>query len=133
LNALRTARALLSLAALAAAAAAISAAPVVQAAPPEWQFVEAWRAIGFATFAALFAVLAARPGTGVGVWVVLIANKAALTVSAATWLATAEGAGTAAAWDGALTVLLVASFLLAAPWRSEPMVAVVAPLQAVAA
>ena len=120
MTARRTARTLLVLCSLAAVAATLSAVPVVLAASSAVQLVEVWRMVGFATFAALFALLAARPRVSTGLWLVLIANKAVLSLSAATWLSTAAGAGQALVWDGALTVFLATSFVLVAPWRPEP-------------
>lgn len=113
------ARVLLVLAAVAAAVAALSAWPVVASAGPQAEVAEFWRMVGFATFAALFGLLARRPATSLGLWLVVIANKALLTVGSATVLAAADGAAASRMWDGALTVVLVGAFVLARPWRGE--------------
>lgn len=119
MDAQRLSRTLLVLCSLAAGSAALSALPVVLDAPAAAQLAEAWRMVGFATFAALFVILAVTPRASTALWVVVIANKAVLSVSAGTWLSSAAGAGTALVWDAALTMLLVAAFVLAAPWRRE--------------
>ena len=119
MTALRTARTLLVLCALAAVSAAVSAWSVVAAAPPSTAMVEAWRMVGYATFGALFVLLAASPAQNFGLWVVVVANKFVLTLSAVTWLVTADGASEAAAWDGTLTVLLLIAVVLARPWRQS--------------
>jgi len=65
---------------------------------------EIWRTIGFATFAALFGYLAARP-QAIGLWGTVLANKVALTVAALV-VGRRPGADESAAWDGALVVIL---------------------------
>lgn len=106
----RIAAILLWLCALAAAVAAASALPVVLTATGATQFVEAWRLVGFATFAAMFAVTAYAPRrVPPGIWVAVIANKLVLTVGIA-WATTVDGAASAVVWDGSLTVLLVVAF-----------------------
>jgi hypothetical protein len=109
----RAASALLWICASAAVLATVSAVPGALAADSVSRFVEIWRVVGFATFAGLFAVLAART-TQVpsGVWLVVIANKLVLTIAGLTLAADTPGAAQAAGWDGALTVLLVIAFLL---------------------
>ncbi|MCC6497312.1 MAG: hypothetical protein IT193_13750 [Propionibacteriaceae bacterium] len=109
----RIASALLWICAGAAVLATVSAAPGALAADAATRFVEIWRVVGFATFAGLFAVLAARTTEiSSGVWVVMIANKLVLTIAALSLAGTTPGAGQAVGWDGALTVLLVTAFLL---------------------
>ena len=107
------ASALLWICAGAAVLATVSAVPGVLAADAATRFVEIWRVVGFATFAGLFAVVAART-TQIhsGVWLVVIANKLVLTIAGLTLAANTAGAAQAAGWDGALTVLLVIAFLL---------------------
>ena len=107
----RIAAILLWLCALAAAVAAASALPVVLTATGATQFVEAWRLVGFATFAAMFAVTAYAPRrVPPGIWVAVIANKLVLTVVGIAWATTVDGAASAVVWDGSLTVLLVVAF-----------------------
>ena len=100
MSALRTARALLVLCSLAAATAAVGSWSAVAGASPATAMAEAWRMIGFATFAALFALLAAAPARSPGLWLVVGGNKLVLSVSAATWLASADGAADALAGVG---------------------------------
>ena len=121
MNARSVARVLLVLSSLAAVAAALGAWSVVADATSASAMAEAWRMVGYATFAALFALLAARPEASVGLWVVVLANKAVLATSAATWLASADGSAQAVVWDGALTIAVLAAFLLARPWRARSL------------
>ncbi|GAA1847007.1 hypothetical protein [Asanoa iriomotensis] len=100
---MKTARVLAGVAAVLALGAFISGLDVKDGTT----MVEMWRTIGFATFAALFAYLAARPAA-VGVWAIVLANKLALTIAAV-----AYGSGEAAIWDGILVVLLAAGLALA--------------------
>lgn len=107
----RIAAGLLWLCAAAAALAAASALPVVLSATTATRFVEAWRLVGFATFAGIFAVIAYAPRrVPVGIWVAVIANKLVLTVLGIAWVATVDGAASAVVWDGSLTVLLAVAF-----------------------
>ncbi|MFJ6194918.1 hypothetical protein [Micromonospora sp. NPDC092111] len=107
-------RAILWACAAAAAAAAISSISVVLEADGPTKLVETWRGYGYAAFAALFAVLAHRPDTSLGVWAAVILNKIALTVTAVVYRSEASIAGTdtVIAWDGALSVLLIIAFVL---------------------
>lgn len=106
-------RGLLVLAALAAAAAGAGAIGEVAGAAPEALIAHTWRMYGLFLCAGLFAVLAWRPDTHATVWMLLVANKAALTVTAVAYLATAAvpGAAETAAWDGALTAVLLLAFV----------------------
>lgn len=112
-------RALLAACATAAALAATSAWSVAAAAGPAAQMAEGWRAIGYATFAVLFGLLAWDPDRSLGLWFAVVANKVLLVLAAATIWSSAVGADVARLWDGGLTVALVVAFLLAAPWRSS--------------
>jgi hypothetical protein len=109
-------RALLAVAALAAAASAVAAVPAAVDAAPDGALTEWWRAYGLAVFAGLFALLAREPGRHLGVWLLSIAHKAAMTATALA-LPAATDAGTVALADGVLTVLLLAAFALAEPWQ----------------
>lgn len=73
--------------------------------------VETWRVVGLFTFAALFALLAFRPLVSPALWVIVIANKAALAVIGLVLGPEVPGALDAVVWDGALVVLLVAGFI----------------------
>lgn len=112
-------RSILVLCTASAAAASVGAWPAVAEASRSTQVVEAWRMVGFATFAALFALLAVTPTGHRGLWVVVIVNKLVLSVSAATWLRTGVGSADALVWDGALTALLLTAAVLAQPWRKH--------------
>jgi hypothetical protein len=107
----RAASALLWICAGAAVLATVSAVPGALAADAATRFVELWRVVGFATFAGLFAVLAARTTQiASGVWLVVIANKLVLTIAGLSLASNTPGAAQAVGWDGALTVLLVIAF-----------------------
>lgn len=109
----RVARVLLWACATAAGLAAVSALPVVLSAGQDTRFVEVWRLVGFATFAAIFSVIAAAPRrVPLGIWLAVIANKLVLTVVAIAWSGEAAGAASALWWDGSLTVALVAALVL---------------------
>ncbi|CAL8978796.1 hypothetical protein PROP_02596 [Propionicimonas sp. T2.31MG-18] len=109
----RIAQVLLWLSALAAALAAAGGVGEVVASAAASRFVELWRVVGFATFAVIFAVLAAS-GRRVpaGIWIAVIANKVVLTAFGLAWSASADGAAAAMWWDGALSLALIAAFLL---------------------
>ena len=47
-----------------------------------------------------------------GIWFAVIANKVVLTAFGLAWSASADGAAAAVWWDGALSVALIAAFLL---------------------
>jgi hypothetical protein len=110
--------------ALGAGYAFVTAIPVAQDAGPETQQVETWRIFGFAFFACVFVLLAVWPRRYPGLWEVLIINKAALTVAEYVLVGqNAEGAGFAAIADLALTILLIAAYLLSrgyVSWRPDP-------------
>ena len=95
---------------LLAVLAGIGAAISLPAATPSTLMVETWRMIGFFTFAAIFALLAARPLLSPTLWIIVIANKLTLTIAGLAFGADVEGALTAAAWDGALVLILSAAF-----------------------
>ena len=107
------------LAALSALFAGVSAIPVVTDAPDSTIVVELWRMIGFCTFAALFAFLAYNPQSSRALWSIVIGNKLALTI-AGLFLqgnTAVTGAGDLVVFDGALTLLLIVSSILAGVWR----------------
>jgi hypothetical protein len=105
------ARALLAVAAAGALVAALPTAADAVAADGALRSALVWQAYGLVVFAGLFALLAWRPRGYRGVWELAILNKVALTVTA---LFTGDGAVLAA--DGALSVLLVAAYVLARGW-----------------
>ena len=105
-----TARVLAAIAAALALLAAVSGIGVAAASPIDTVMVESWRTVGFFTFAALFAYLAFRP-TSVTVWVIVLANKLVLTVTALL-LGSATGGAMSGAWDGALVLILAAGLVL---------------------
>jgi len=109
---LTVARVLAAVAGLLALVAAISSIPATVAAGSGTAMVETWRTIGFFTFAALFGYLAVRPHS-VGIWLIVLANKLALTIAALLFGPGADGAMTSALWDGALVVILGAGTTLA--------------------
>ncbi len=114
----RAAQAMLWLAAVAAAISAITAIGDVATADGSSKVVETWRAYGFVVFAGLFALLALRPHGYRGVWELVIFNKLALTVTAILYSVHGGVAdtGTIIGWDGGLSVLLVAAYVLSRAW-----------------
>lgn len=123
---LRVVPVLMGLASAGALAAAAGAVPVVADAGPGTQMVETWRLFGFLTFAGLFALLGWRPLSYPWLWEIVILNKLLLTVSAASYTAgvvgpaDVKGAGTALAWDGGLTTVLVAAYVCCRGWHALP-------------
>ncbi|MCX5122099.1 hypothetical protein OG992_33625 [Micromonospora sp. NBC_00362] len=114
------ARILLGLAALGALAAAASAAGAVGDADASSKIVETWRAYGLVVFAGLFTLLAAKPRGYRGVWELVIFHKVALTVTALVYAAEGGVIGTASiiVWDGAVSVLLIAAYVLSRGWAA---------------
>ncbi len=116
----RIARSLLWLAAAGAAASAFSAIGAVLEADSATKVVETWRAYGFVVFAGLFALLALRPRGYRGVWELVIFHKVALTVTAVGYAASGGIADTGmiVSWDGGISVLLVAAYVLSRGWTT---------------
>jgi hypothetical protein len=75
--------------------------------------VEIWRVIGLITFAAIFALLASRPTTAPALWIIVIVSKLALAIAGLLLGAAVPGALEAAAWDGALVLILGTGFAAA--------------------
>ena len=111
-------RILLLVAAIAAAAAATGGAVSLGDADADSLIVETWRVAGLGVFAGLFGLLAYRPRHPAGVWVLAIANTVALTAAAATAATGTADSGITAVSDGALSVLLVAAYVLTRGWRA---------------
>ncbi|MEV1009444.1 hypothetical protein [Streptomyces sp. NPDC049881] len=114
---LRVARVLLIIAAVGAVGAAVGQIQVVFDAGGATKVVETWRLYGFVVFAGLFALLAVSPRGNLTVWLLVITNKLALTVTGLAYQAHGGIADTDAivTWDGGLTVLLLAAFALSRP------------------
>jgi hypothetical protein len=108
------AKTLLWVAAAAALGAALSAIPNVADASSATKVVEAWRMVGFATFAALFALLALRPLGNLALWAIVIFNKLALVIAGVVFLnqGGVEGVANVLVFDGGLVVLLIIAFVL---------------------
>ena len=115
-----TARVLLGIAAIGAFTSfVLKIGPTVDAGPAT-QAVEAWRMVGLATFAGLFALLTWRPIGYPGVFEIAIGSKVALAVLGLTLVASADDASDFVVFDGTLAVVLVAAYLFArgwTPWR----------------
>ena len=109
---LRLARILLIIATVGAVGAAVTQIQVVFDAGGATKVVETWRLYGFVVFAGLFALLAVKPLGNLAVWLLVIMNKLALTVTGLAYQAHGGIAdtGTVITWDGGLTVLLLAAF-----------------------
>ena len=117
----RLASGLLALAALSALGSAADGIADLAAADPQLKVLEAWRGYGLVVFAGLFTLLALRPQAMRGVWELAIFHKAALTLTALAWRSADPPVADAAAVvtvDGALTVLLVAAYLLTRAWTA---------------
>ncbi|GAA4199206.1 hypothetical protein [Actinocatenispora rupis] len=113
-------RVLAGVAAGTAVVAAIGAVPGMVAADADDRIAQTWWTYGLVVFAALFALLAARPLGTRWLWEIVLVNKLALTVTAGAYLVagSATGAGTIVASDGALFVLLLAAYLCVRGWRA---------------
>ncbi|MCW3819308.1 hypothetical protein ONA91_33185 [Micromonospora sp. DR5-3] len=109
---LRLARILLIIATVSAVGAAVTQIQVVFDAGGPTKVVETWRLYGFLVFAGLFALLTVRPLGNLAVWLLVIMNKLALTVTGLAYQAHGGIADTGPiiTWDGGLTVLLLAAF-----------------------
>jgi hypothetical protein len=115
----RIALGLMLLSALGALYAFVTAIGATSAAGPATQQVEAWRALGYLMFAALFVLLGCWPRRYPYLWEVVIVNKAALTVVEIVLIGKgAADAQSSALADGILTVLLVAAYLLSRGYAS---------------
>ena len=117
----RLASGLLAVAAISALGSAAVDIAGLATADPELKVLEAWRAYGLVVFAGLFVLLALPPRAMPGVWELAIFDRAALTLTAMTWLSAeppVAGATAVVAIDGALTVLLVAAYLLTRAWTA---------------
>lgn len=111
------ARVLAAAAAILAVGAGGSVVPGLSSVDQDLLMLEAWRAVGFLTFAALFVLLAARPLHSPALWLILLGNKLALSIIGVSFGAAVRGAHQAAAWDGALVAILLIGFAAAAVAR----------------
>ena len=117
----RLASGLLAVAAISALGSAAGGIADLAAADPQLEVLEAWRGYGLVVFACLFTLLALRPQAMRGVWELAIFHKAALTLTALAWRSAdppVADAATVVTVDGALTVLLVAAYLLTRAWTA---------------
>ncbi len=115
----RIARVLMLLSALGALSACLISIGAVGAAGPLTQQVEAWRLLGFVMFTGIFALLALWPRRYPGLWELVLANKAVLTIVEALLIRTyAAHAQDAAIIDGILTVMILAAYLLSRGYTS---------------
>ncbi len=108
----------MAIASVAAAAAAVTSLNAAANADPDVLMLETWRGAGLAVFAGLFALLAYRPRHYAGVWELVALNKLTLTVVALTYGSGATDADEVALYDGILSVVLVAAYLLCRGWRA---------------
>lgn len=116
----RVGRVLLWIAALGAAGAAVSAISIVLGADGTTKVVETWRLYGFVVFTGLFVLLALRPLAYSGVWELAVFNKLALTVTALAYAAHGgiSGTGSIIAWDGGLSLVLIAAYVSCRGWTA---------------
>ncbi|GAB3979160.1 hypothetical protein GCM10029978_073790 [Actinoallomurus acanthiterrae] len=110
----RIGRGLMWFAAFEAVGASVAALSDVLKADGSVLVVETWRMYGLMLCAALFVLLALRPGVHGAVWGVVVANKAALTITCVAYAihGGVDEATTIVGWDGSLTVVLVVAYLL---------------------
>jgi hypothetical protein len=108
------AKTLLWVAAAATLGATISAIPNVVDASSATKVVEVWRAIGFATFAGLFALLAWRPLGNNALWAIVIFNKLALVTAGIIFVGQGgiNGVADVLVFDGGLVLFLLMAFIL---------------------
>jgi len=116
----RIGRVLLWIAAVGAAGAAVSAISTVLGAGGTTKVVETWRLYGFVVFAGLFVLLALRPLGYRGVWELAVLNKVALTVTGLAYAARGgiSGTGSIIAWDGGLSLVLIAAYACCRGWTA---------------
>ena len=116
----RIGRVLLWIAAVGAAGAAVSAVSTVLGAGGTTKVVETWQLYGFVVFAGLFVLLALRPLGYRGVWELAVLNKVALTVTALAYAARGgiSGTGSIIAWDGSLSLVLIAAYVCCRGWTA---------------
>lgn len=113
---LLVARIAAAIAAVLALVALASSIPAVMDAAPSATVVELWRLVGLATWAALFALLAARPSL-VPVWAIAVVSKASLVVGGLVLGDAVPGAADLVLWDGVLTVVLAVGLVAAVAAR----------------
>jgi hypothetical protein len=114
----RVAQVLLVVAALGAVFAVVGATEAVANATTATRMVETWRLLGFGVFAGMFLLLAYRPRVYAGIWELAILNKLGLTVAAFAYGTEVDGARTALVADSAITLLLLAAYVLTRGWRA---------------
>lgn len=114
----RVARMLLIVVAIGAVGAAIGAAGVVADAESTTRMVETWRMLGYVVFAGMFLLLAYRPRVYAGIWELAILNKLGLSIAALVYGADIVGARASLAADGAITLLLIAAYVLSRGWQA---------------
>ena len=112
---IKVAQIIMALAALSALGAGVGAFANVTDATDATKIVETWRLIGFFTFAALFALLAAKPKTDTAVWLIVLLNKFALTLAGIIFTiqdSSVAGLSDVLIFDGALTILILIAYSL---------------------
>jgi hypothetical protein len=109
----RIAMVLMLVSAIGALYAFATAVGVAAQAGAATQQVEAWRAVTFSLFAAIFVLLAIWPRRYPWLWEIVIVNKVALTLVEALLITKhATNADTTAIADAVLSVLLITSYFL---------------------
>jgi hypothetical protein len=111
----RLGRGLMGLAALGALFAFVSSMAAVRNAGPETVWLETWRMFGFLVFAGMFALLAWKPRSAVGVWELAFGHKAAMAI-AALFLIPARDASSAGLVDGVLAVMILIAYSCTRGW-----------------
>jgi hypothetical protein len=109
-------------AAIAAISAAVSAVSDVTAADNAALIVQSWRMYGLLLCGGLFVLLALRPRVHGAIWALVIGHKAALAITAATFVAHGgipEAAETLG-WDSALAVVLITAYVMSRAKSTGP-------------
>ncbi len=114
----RIARVLLALSALGALVATATAAVELSDIEGTARLAETWRLFGFPVFAGLFLILARAPRRTAGLWELVIANKLALSLAGATFLADVEGSSDFVYVDGLLVLLIATAYILTRGWTA---------------
>ncbi|MET8198541.1 hypothetical protein [Micromonospora taraxaci] len=108
-------RGLAALASLATCFAFVNGVLLTISASDDRLFIEGWRVSSFGIFAALFALLAARPRQTAGVWEVVLVGKGALVVFGAL-IGDVPEARLSAIIDLGLVAVVAAAYVLCRGW-----------------
>lgn len=114
----RLATGLMSVSALGAFVSFVGGIAVTRATESGMQVVEAWRTLGFFVFTGLCVLCALRPRQVPGAWELVILHKAGIALVALMILGGARDAGTVAAIDGAMALMVTVAYILSRGYTS---------------